>query len=681
MTRHVGRLMPLLLFIFVVSACNRDDPTGVSAVSPRVESSPDVLRDAVAFFTRQFSPIDGGLAVMNSDGSGRRPLPGGERGFEPSISPDGRRIVFSRGTNPGTSDLFIINADGSGTTPLVQGLLFNGEPTWSPDGCQIAFRRQHQGDERFRGPYGLISIINADGTGLRELTPPLGPDDFLFDEGASFSPDGRRLVFTRNLLLHVINVDGTGMTALPNEDMALNPAWSPDGQRIAYASLDPPGDIHVRNADGSNLVALTTTPEWESWPRWSPDGRQLVISRVGGQHIEVVKINADGSGVVGLTPAGLDDFMPDWGRRSTTTSHCSPGVSLEIAPALLTIGLTKTRQLAATARTTNGNIIDQPAIQWSSSNEAVAVVNHTGVVTAVGLGQAQIRAAFAGQVAVAQVTIVGLVLRDAIVYETEEFGAGVSELSIIRPDGSGQTRLTTDGRIYLDPDVSLDGRQIAFSGWTARFGIGIFVMNADGSGLTSVVDRSFDSKPSWSPDGTRIAFLSNNDGPFGPVPRVFVVNVDGTGLRQLSPEDPDQNFWFFDDSPSWSQDGSQVLFIRAGMLQVINADGTGMTALPTEEVVQSAEWSPDGTRIATTNNFDQIVIRNADGSNPVPITQFPLVQQKSLRWSPDSRTLVFCRLVDGAFRLFTINVDGTDEKQLATTPNILDCQASWSPVP
>ena len=165
------------------------------------------------------------------------------------------------------------------------------------------------------GPIGRISIINADGTGLRQVTPEPGPLDFAFDEGPTWSPDGTRLAFTRNSVLHIINVDGTGMTALPNQDMAGTPSWSPDGQRIAYFSLDPPGDIHTRNADGSNLVALTTNPEFESWPRWSADGSQLVISRVIGEQVAVVRINADGTGDASLTPAGIDDLMPDWSRR------------------------------------------------------------------------------------------------------------------------------------------------------------------------------------------------------------------------------------------------------------------------------------------------------------------------------------------------------------------------------
>ncbi len=286
MKRHVGGLISFSLLTLIIGGCQPDAPIGLPVLAGRVEPKPpNVLRDGIAFFTREFS-ASGGVAIMQPDGSGRQPLAGAEAGFEPAISPNGRRIAFSRNTDIGVTAIYIMDVD---------------------------FRSVL---ETSGGPIGRISIINADGTGLRQVTPEPGPLDFAFDEGPTWSPDGTRLAFTRNSVLHIINVDGTGMTALPNEDLAGTPSWSPDGERIAYFSLDPPGDIHTRNADGSNLVALTTNPEFESWPRWSADGSQLVISRVIGEQVAVVRINADGTGDASLTPAGIDDFMPDWSRRA-----------------------------------------------------------------------------------------------------------------------------------------------------------------------------------------------------------------------------------------------------------------------------------------------------------------------------------------------------------------------------
>src|SRR5216117_1607879 len=168
MKRQASWLFAAGVFAFSTAACNRDNTTGIPAISSRVEGSTKQLTDAIAFFTRQFNTIDGGLAVMSVDGSGRRPLAGGDLGFEPSISPDGRRIAFSRNTDVGVTSIYVMNVDGTGTTSIVQGLVFNPGPVWSPDGCQIAFRSNHDGET---GPVARISVVNADGTGLHQVSP------------------------------------------------------------------------------------------------------------------------------------------------------------------------------------------------------------------------------------------------------------------------------------------------------------------------------------------------------------------------------------------------------------------------------------------------------------------------------------------------------------------------------
>ena len=679
MKRYVLRLATAVVFALPIGACNNDNTTGLPAITPQVDGSTRVLRDAIAFFTYQFSP-GGDLGVMNPDGSGRRRLAGSETGFEPAISPDGRRIAFSRVTSLGVTAIYVLNVDGTGITQVVDGLLFNGTPVWSPDGCQIAFRSTREGPF---GPYGRISIVNADGSGLRQLTPEVGANDYQFDEGPSWSPDGRRLAFTRNAVLQVINADGTGMTPLPNEDLAENATWSPDGQKIAYFGLIPQG-IHVRNADGSNLVTVTAPADgtFDGWPHWSTDGRQIVFSRYvsADDQASVVTINADGTGQVhGLTPPGVNDYMPDWSDHPASSARCDAGLRVEVTPASITLGLDETQQFTATVRSTSGTVVNGAALEWSSTDPTVVTVTASGLVTAVSTGSALIKASFANATGTAAVTVGNPnVLRNVILYDTEEFG--LSTLSVVRPDGTGRRRLTTDQFGYFAPSISPDGRRIAF----ATFG-GIYVMNADGTGTTLVVSRGFigDRNAVWSPDGSQLAFRSEVSGPFGDAGRVFVVNTDGTGLRQLSPDVPDPNvFYYSDDNPSWSPDGQRIAFSRFGELTIINVDGTGMTDVPTPDGAQELSWSPDGTRIAYSSwkTTRDIFVSNVDGSSPMRVASAP-EQENAPRWSPDSRKLVFTRVLNGYFQIFTINADGTGESRLSANPNAHESEAVWSPVP
>lgn len=131
-----------------------------------------------------------------------------------------------------------------------------------------------------------------------------------------------------------------------------------------------------------------------------------------------------------------------------------------------------------------------------------------------------------------------------------------------------------------------------------------------------------------------------------------------------------------------SPDGTRIAFSRTGQLTVINSDGTRLTSVSTPEGGESPSWSPDGTRIAYTSfiNTRDVFISSADGSNPVRVTTAS-EQENNPRWLPDSRQLVFCRVVDGFFQLFTINADGTGEAKLSANPITHECPPSWSPVP
>lgn len=359
------------------------------------------------------------------------------------------------------------------------------------------------------------------------------------------------------------------------------------------------------------------------------------------------------------------------------SASATAGIQITITPATASLEPSATQLFTATVGAASGQVVEHAPVQWSSSDDAVATVTESGLVTAVAAGVAQIQATFASQVASATVTVTEAgVLRNVIVYATEEFG--VSELAVVNPDGSDRRRLTTDGRGYFAPDISPDGRRIAFANPA-----GIFVMNADGSDVREVFAGDFPHVPSWSPDGSRLAFRHMVPGPFGAVGRIFVINVDGTGLRQLSPDVPDPNqFYYFDEGPSWSPDGLKIAFSRTGALTVINVDGTGMTTLPTPIGVNYPSWSRDGTRIAYSAFVDSpdIFVSNADGSNVFRVTS-ALDQENNPRWSPDSRRLVFCRVVDGFFQLFTINPDGTGEARLSANPATHECSPSWSPVP
>ena len=224
---------------------------------------------------------------------------------------------------------------------------------------------------------------------------------------------------------------------------------------------------------------------------------------------------------------------------------------------------------------------------------------------------------------------------------------GESKIFTINADGSGLVRVSTSRFRDTRPAWSPDGTRIAFVRRTSHSDHEIFVMNADGKEVTKLTNRpgSVESQPAWSPDGSRIAFISNERptvntlyGRF----HVWLMNADGTGLTLLT------DIGGGNSSPTWCPDGSKVAFdsTRDGdhEIYVIDADGShpvNLTRHPAHDT--SPAWSPDGRRIAFVSDRDgsqEIYVMEADGSNQVRLTDRPGFE-KSPVWSPDGQFLIF----------------------------------------
>ena len=251
------------------------------------------------------------IFTMNPDGSHQLRLTNdGCANWHPTWTPDGKRILFSTDCR-GHRDIYSMNPDGSDWRRLTftpgWDVAIATRPFMSPDGRTIAFLQGLPPDNMH------IWLMNSDGSNLRQLTTGPGTED---DTAIAWSPDSRQIVFrsTRsgNWQLWRINVDGTGLTQLTNlPDEAHDPAWSPDGSTIAFASQ---GEIMLMNPDGSNIRTLPG-PGWEFRPAWSPDGTRLVYGSYRGNTCDIYSKKIDNTDERNLTNRpDSSEWDPAWAR-------------------------------------------------------------------------------------------------------------------------------------------------------------------------------------------------------------------------------------------------------------------------------------------------------------------------------------------------------------------------------
>ena len=275
------------------------------------------------------------IYLANSDGSSVRPITASPHDLDAIWSPDGSMIASVAADNI-VESVVVMQADGTGARTVFRGMA--SAISWSPDGHQLALSGTQYPPLVSRFDY-QIYVVPLDGSEPRNIS-----QSNTIDSTPAWSPDGKQVAFIRsvpntlNSGIYLMNADGSNQRQLtsPNirvfgDEVNWSP-WSPDGHTLLFeevpfidvtpeANMAPgvPG-IDVIDVDGTNLRRFSGNSQEDVFPRWSPDGRQILFTRGlnpprVGSVPTICVMQADGSNVRcltdGATPSDSGVWSPD----------------------------------------------------------------------------------------------------------------------------------------------------------------------------------------------------------------------------------------------------------------------------------------------------------------------------------------------------------------------------------
>jgi Tol biopolymer transport system component len=244
-----------------------------------------------------------------------------------------------------------------------------------------------------------------------------------------------------------------------------------------------------------------------------------------------------------------------------------------------------------------------------------------------------------------------------------------------------QTALRAVGLAISLFAIAVPAAQAAFPGQNGRIALAknrhanfdIYTTNATGGQEARLTyHAAWDSWPTWSPDGTRIAFASGRDDPDGDI---YVMNADGTDVRRVTTHSG------ADISPAWSPDGKQLLFEatrqNTGALYTINVDGSGEAPLPNGNPGSSPAWSATGkiAYVCNGGEYAEICVMNPDGTGQRPITGTSYTGEYDPSWSPDGARIAYVTNSDDVWIIDATGANARNLTQFCCNP----AHTAWSP--
>lgn len=265
--------------------------------------------------------------------------------------------------------------------------------------------------------------------------------------------------------------------------------------------------------------------------------------------------------------------------------------------------------------------------------------------------------------------------RDGVRASSSVENRNIKEIYIGDYDGENQRRVTVNRSLAINPAWSADGRAIAYTSYRRGYpDIYVsYIYQGRMEQPTKGTETVHNFLPAFSPDGTKLAFMTNRDGNM----EIYSVNRDGSNLRRVTRHPGN------DTTPTWSPAGNQIAFTSdrtgAPQLYIVDADGVSQPRrITSESWADRATWSPIFSEIAyagrTGPGFDIKIVDITTGA--IRVVTDGVGSNESPAWAPNGRHLAFASTRAGRTHIFTVARDGQDLRQLTRQGN--NVQPSWS---